>query len=144
MKVELSVGLVLGGLVVCLVFAGPAVVVMHYSKLFRKIHFIVAFFMLLGGVGLIGVVAWLVRVGSDWGLTVWIGVPGFLGLVAVFIGVLIGVSDWGIGRPSQYGLFALPALITLVVMTSGPTWAYVSSQFTSNANTLKTQLEGSK
>ncbi|MFG1709269.1 hypothetical protein ACFLIM_39365 [Nonomuraea sp. M3C6] len=141
---EISVAVVFGGLVVCLMFAGPAIVVMHHSKLFRKIHFIVAIFMVLGGVGLIGVVAWLVRLGADWGLTVWIGVPGFLGLVVVFIGVLIGVSDWDIGRPSQYGLFALPALITVVVMTSGPTWDYVSSQFTSNANTLKTQVEGSK
>ncbi|MEQ4723738.1 hypothetical protein [Nonomuraea sp. B19D2] len=144
MKVELTVGLVLGGLVVCLMFAGPAIVVMLHSKLFRKIHFLVAIFMVLGGAGLISVVAWLVRLGADWGLTVWIGVPGFLALVVVSVGVIIGVSDWDIGRPSQYGLFALPALITVVVMTGGPTWAYVSAQFTSNANTLKSQVEGSK
>ncbi|MEV0617532.1 hypothetical protein AB0I81_29720 [Nonomuraea sp. NPDC050404] len=141
---ELSFGLVVGGVVVAAVFLAPAIAVMKNSTLFRKIHFLVAVLMVLGGVGLIGIAAWLVTLGTDWGLEVWIGVPGVIALVLVVIGVGIGVSDWDIGRPSQWGLFALPALITVVVMTSGPTWDYVSAQFSSNANTLKSQVEESK
>lgn len=144
MKVEISFGLVVGGVVVCAVFLAPAIVVMQNSRLFAKIHFLVAILMILGGIGLIGIAAWLVKIGTEWGLAVWIGVPGFIALVIVGIGVLIGVADWDIGRPSQWGLFALPALITVVVMTSGPTWDYVTKQFNSNANTLKAQVEGSK
>ncbi|WP_219470144.1 hypothetical protein [Nonomuraea rhizosphaerae] len=138
---NLSFGLVIGGAVVAAVFLAPAIAVMRHSTLFRKIHFVVAVVMILGGVGLIGVAAWLVTLGADWGLEVWIGVPAFIALVLVAIGVMIGVSDWDIGRPSQWGLFALSALITIVVMTSGPTWAYISGQFSSNANTLKSQVE---
>ncbi|GAA1769702.1 hypothetical protein [Nonomuraea bangladeshensis] len=141
---EISLGLVVGGVVVAAVFVGPAVAVMKHSKLFRKFHFVVALAMLLGGVGLIGIAAWLVAVGMSWGLAVWIGVPGFYALVIVLIGVGVGASDGDIGRPSQWGIFALPALITVVVMTAGPTWDYISGQFSSNAETLKAQVEGSR
>ncbi|MEV0151480.1 MULTISPECIES: hypothetical protein [unclassified Nonomuraea] len=141
---ELSFGLVVGGVVVAAIPLAPAIMVMRNGTLFRKIHFLVAILMVLGGFGFIGIAAWLVTLGRSWGLEVWIGVPAVIALVLVAIGVLIGVSDWDIGRPSQWGLFALPALITIVVMTSGPTWTYISSQFNSNATTLKTQVEGSK
>lgn len=138
---EISFPLVLGGVVVCAIFVAPSIAVMAHEKLFRKIHYLVALAMTCGGVGLITTIAWLVSTGSDWGLTVWIGVPGFIALVVVIIGILIGVSDWDIGRPTQWALFTLPALITVVVMTGGPTWQYVAQQFTSNANTLKSQVE---
>ncbi|QFY09666.1 hypothetical protein GBF35_26095 [Nonomuraea phyllanthi] len=141
---EITFGLAAGGVVVAAVAVAPSLMVMKNKKLFKKIHFLVGIVMILGGMGLIALTAWLVGIGRNWGLTVWIGVPAVIALVLVVIGVGIGVSDWNIGKPSQWGLFALPALITAVVMTSGPTWDYISSKFSSNAETLKAQVEGSK
>ncbi|MDP9843219.1 hypothetical protein [Streptosporangium lutulentum] len=141
---EINFGLVLGGVVVCAICLTPAIVVMKHQKLFRKIHFLVAIAMICAGVGLIGIVAWLVSVGMAWGLTVWIGVIAVIALIVVVIAVIIGVSDWDIGRPEQWGLFTLPALITIVVMTSGATFSYFAEQFGSNVDTLKTQVERSQ
>lgn len=141
---EITFGMVFGGLVLAVVCVAPAIMVMNHKKLFKKLHLVLPLLMIGGGMGLIILVAWLVNVGKDWGLTVWIGVPGFIALVAVGIMILIGVSDLDIGKPSQWGFFALPALATIVIMTSGPTWDYISAQFSSNAETLKAQVEGSK
>ncbi|PRX66073.1 hypothetical protein B0I32_106209 [Nonomuraea fuscirosea] len=140
---EISFGLIIGGVVVAAVALTPAIMIMN-SKLFKKVHMVLPIAMVGGGIGLVTLVAWLVNIGKEWGLTVWIGVPGFIALVVVGIMILIGISDLDIGRPSQWGFFALPALITIVVMTSGPTWDYISTQFNSNANTLKAQVEESK
>lgn len=140
----ISLGMVVGGLVVAAVAVAPSVMIMKNGKLFRKIHFLVGVVMLLGGMGLIALTAWLVNIGRSWGLTVWIGVPAVIALILVAIAVLIGISDWEIGRPEQWGLFALPALVTAVIMTSGPTWDYISSHFSSNAETLKAQVERSR
>lgn len=137
--------LVVGGLFVTVAFLWPAVKIMGHGKLFKKkgMHILVGVLMLLGGVGLVGITAWLVGLAANWsGATVTIGCIAFLALIGVGAGLFVGIlGDHKIDRPEQWGLFSLAALITAVVMTSGPTFAFFSEQFTSNTDTLKAKVE---
>ena len=134
---ELSFGKVVGGLFVTAVFLWPSLKIMKRGKW----DALVGILMTFGGIGLIGITAWLVGVAKSFDITVWVGCAVMLALIGVLVGIAIGISDKKVDRPEQWALFSLAALVTAVVMTSGPTFTYFKKQFTSNTETLQSQVK---
>lgn len=134
---EITFGKVVGGLFVTAVFLWPSIKIMKAGKW----DILVGILMTFGGIGLIGITAWLVGVATSFDITVWVGCAALITLIGVLVGIAIGLSDKKVNRPEQWAFFSLAALITAVVMTSGPTFTYFKEQFTSNTATLQSQVK---
>lgn len=129
-------GIILGGLLVTAVFLYPAL----QLKKRDKWSIIMGILMLLAGLGLVGIAFW--AAGLVGGNDTMVLVAGGVALVlAAGFGVAIAadVSDGKLDRP--WFVFALPALVTVLLVTGGQTFDYIGEQISDNADTISAGMD---
>lgn len=128
-------GIILGGILVTAVFLYPAL----QLKKRGKWSIIMGILMLLAGLGLVGVTFWAAGLvdGSHIATLVVGGIS--LVLAAGFgIAIVADLSDGKLDRP--WFVFALPSLVTVLLVTGSQTFSYIGDQIETNANTISARV----
>lgn len=106
----------------------------------RKWHGVMGVLMLLAGVGTVGIAVWLARLLS--GVISPLIVGG--AALVVFLGFAFGVAadlfpDKKVDHP--WRIFALPPLIAIVFMTSGPAFDAAKTELSKNVSIITSEMK---
>jgi hypothetical protein len=129
------IGIVLGGLLVTAVFLYPAL----QLKKRGKWSIILGILMFLAGIGLVGIAFWAAGLFAG-SLTLTLIVGGVALVLAAGFGmaILADVSDGRLDRP--WFVFALPALLAVLLVTGAQTFDYIGQQITGNADRIGARM----
>jgi hypothetical protein len=129
------IGIVLGGLLVTAVFLYPAL----QLKKRGKWSIILGILMFLAGIGLVGIAFWAAGLFSG-SLTLTLIVGGVaLVLAAGFVMAIIAdVADGKLDRP--WFVFAIPALLAVLLVTGTQTFDYIGQQIAGNADRIGARM----
>lgn len=129
-------GIVLGGILVTAVFLYPAL----QLKKRDKWSIIMGILMLLAGLGLVGITFFLA--GLVGGSQVATLVAGGIALVlggGFVVAIAADLSDGKLDKP--WFVFALPSLVTVLLVTGAQTFSYIGDQIETNANTISARVD---
>ena len=106
----------------------------------RKWHGVMGVLMLLAGVGTVGIAVWLARLLSG---VISPLIVGGIALV-VFLGFVVGVAadlfpDKKVDHP--WRIFALPPLVAIVFMTSGPAFDAAKAEIGKNVSIITSEMK---
>lgn len=131
------VALIFGGLFVTAVFLYPAIQLKKRNKWWP----VMAFLMLLAGIGLVGIAVWIAQLATSAGLVATLIVGG----IALILGggfafaTAADLSDKKLDYP--WSVFALPALLTIILVTGATTINYAAEIVRTNTATITSQLD---
>lgn len=128
--------LIITGLFTTALFLWPALEL----KKRRKWHAVMGTLMFLAGLGTVGIAVWLARLLSG---VISPLIVGGIALV-VFLGFVAGVAadlfpDKKVDHP--WRLFALPPLIAIVLMTSGPAFDAAKTELSKNFSIITSEMK---
>ncbi|TDD54616.1 hypothetical protein E1286_05350 [Nonomuraea terrae] len=130
-------GLILGGLVATAVFLYSALQLKKRDKWWP----VMGALMFLAGLGLVGIAAWVAQLAAGAGMVATL----IVGSIALILGSGFGIataadlSDKKLDKP--WNLFALPALLTIVLFTGDTTFGYVADLVETNVQTLTSRVD---
>lgn len=127
-------GIILGGLFATAVFLYPAL----QLKKRRKWPIMTGILMGLAGLGLVGIAAWLAGLISGLTATLIVGGIALIVLAGLVMATIADLSDKQLDHP--WNVFAVPPLLTVVLLTGGTTFGYLADQVQQNASTISQQM----
>ena len=130
----MSLGFVLGGLFAAAVFLYPALQLKKRGK--WKIT--TGILMAIAGLGLVGIAAWLTRLFAGLTSTLIVGGIALVILAGFVVATIADLSDKRLDHP--WNLFAMPSLLTVVLLTGGTTFSYLGEQIQQSAATISQQM----
>lgn len=125
---------ILGGLFATAVFLYPAL----QLKRRKKWPITVGLLMALAGLGLIGIVAWLMGFAVTLTSTLVVGGIGLILLAGIAMATVADLSDKQLDHP--WHLFMIPPLAAIVLLTGSSTFDYLGKQLSHNANTISSRI----
>lgn len=128
--------LTLGGLFATALFLYPALVLKKRDKWWP----LMGFLMLLAGLGLVGISAWFAQLAAGAGLIATLIVGGLALIMGAgfVLATAADLSDKKLDKP--WNVFALPALLTIVLFTGATTFSYIADLVSTNVDTLTSQM----